>query len=438
MSPKQDEPLRAIRRLNLIGFVTIAVMVGGFGSWAAVSEFSGAVVAPGTIVVDSHVKKVQHPSGGIVNEILVKEGDLVEEGQVVVRLDDTVARATLGAIQSQIEELTAREARLIAERDDAEEVRFVSAFAKREYISATSPFVDEAKLFESRRRGRAGQKSQLRERVAQSTEEIVGLTAQKNAKERETALIKQELGAVSELYGKNLVSIARFVALQRDMARIEGEHGQFIAEIARARGKIAETELQIMQLDRDFLTDVLKDLRDTQGKLAELRERRVAADDQLKRVVIRAPASGMVFQLAHHTLGGVIDKGEPIMQIVPQADALVVEAKVSPQDIDQIAVGAIASVRIIAGDQRTMPNANGTLTGVSADLVREQQSGTQTGQSYYLVRIALPEEEVRRFGKLTLVPGMQTEVFVQTYARTPLAYFIKPLREQIARTFRER
>jgi HlyD family secretion protein len=342
-------------------------------------------------------------------------------------------------VRSQLDEFTAREARLLAERDGADVIEFPDYLTGRKNDkSVASAMSGEERLFESRRNTRAGQRSQLRERITQSNEEIRGLSAQQDAKEREVKFIADELVGVTELYGKQLVSISRIMTLQRDKARLEGERGQYIAEIARARGKISETELQILQVDQDFRTELLKDLRETQGKIAEFKERVTAAEDQLKRVDIRAPQSGIVLQLAVHTVGGVITAGETIMQIVPRADMLVVEAKVAPQDIDQIVVGAHATVRIMAGNQRTMPDVAGVLTRVSADLTREQGQGGQPGPSYYQVRVSLPEEELQRLVGLRLVPGMPAEAFIQTYARTPLEYLLKPLRDQIARTFRER
>jgi HlyD family secretion protein len=298
----------------------------------------------------------------------------------------------------------------------------------------------EEKLFESRRTARIGQRAQLRERIAQLNEEIRGVTAQLAAKESELELIGKELVGVAELYHKKLVSISRYTQLQRDQTRLQGERGQLIADTARARGKISETELQIIQVDQDFRTDVLKDLREAQGKIAELKERLTAAEDQLKRVDLRAPQAGTVHQLAMHTVGGVIGNGETIMEIVPHADELVVEAKVSPSDIDQVATGAKAVVRIMAGNQRTQPEIKGMLTRVSADVAREpqQQNSTQPPQAHYNVRIALPASEVARLKDISLLPGMPAEVFIQTHERTPLQYLLKPLQEQIARTFRER
>jgi HlyD family secretion protein len=333
----------------------------------------------------------------------------------------------------------AREARLLAERDGANAIVFPDELtARSREKSVAAAMAGEQKLFEARRTARSGQRAQLRERVAQSNEEIRGLMSQQEGKQQEVKFITQELTGVTQLYAKNLVPLSRLNALQRDKARIEGEQGQYVAEVARARGKISETELQILQLDQDFRTDVLKDLRETEGKIAELRERVTAAQDQLKRVDIRAPQSGVVNQLSVHTVGGVITNGETLMQIVPRSDALVVEAKVAPQDIDQVSLGTKVIVRILAGDQRSMPDLNGKLTLVSADLTRDPPMGGQEGQPYYLVRVSLPADEAQRLGDMKLVPGMPGEVFIQTSARTPLQYLLKPLRDQISRTFRER
>jgi HlyD family secretion protein len=450
MTATAQAPRRVIRKLNFVGLAITVLFIGGAGGWATTTQLAGAVIAPGTIVVESNVKKVQHSTGGIVGEILVKEGNEVEAGQVVLRLDDTVTKSTLGVVQSQLDELMAREARLLAERDDATAMAFpAQLLGRRGESSAATAMAGEEKLFESRRTAQTGQRAQLRERIAQTNEEIRGLSAQLAAKERELELIGKELVGVAELYSKNLVSISRYTQLQRDQTRVQGERGQLIADIARARGKISETELQIIQVDQDFRTEVLKDLREAQGKIAELKERATAAEDQLKRVDLRAPQAGFVHQLSVHTVGGVIGNGETIMQIVPRADELVVEAKVAPSDIDQVAAGAEAVVRVMAGNQRTTPVITGRLTRVSADLTREQQqpqqnsaqqqqSSAQQPPAYYTVRITLPPEEVARLKEIRLVPGMPAEVFIQTHERTPLQYLLKPLQEQVARTFRER
>jgi len=439
MSNGRSELHRRIRRLNLIGLTAVAVLVFGVGGWAAVAQLSGAVIAPGFVVVESNIKKVQHPNGGIVGQIFVKEGSRVEEGDILVRLDDTVPRANLGVIRSQLDELTARQARLIAERDNTETISFPEELTSRGGETQVAAAVTgEQKLFESRRQSRLGQRALLQERVAQINEEVRGLTSQRKAKEGEISLISEELKGVAELFAKNLVSISRYMVLQRDKTKLEGEHGQLGAEIARARGRISETELQMIQLEKDFITDVLKELREIEGKVAELRERMIAAVDQLRRIDIRAPQSGTVLQLTVHTVGGVIGAAETIMLIVPQGDQLVVEARVAPVDIDQIVVGAPVQVRIQAGNQRTTPSVAGTVTHISADLTREAANSGQPGQAYFVVRVSLSEESVKNLGDLKLVPGMPAEALIETGVRTPLEFLIKPLREQIARTFRER
>jgi HlyD family secretion protein len=274
--------------------------------------------------------------------------------------------------------------------------------------------------------------------VAQINEEIRGLAAQRESKEREIALIAEELTGVAELFKKNLVSIMRYMSLQRDQTRLQGERGLLIADLARARGRISEIELQIIQLDQDFLTEVLKELREIEGKLVELRERLTASEDQLKRIDIRAPQAGVVHQLSVHTTGGVVAPGETLMLIVPQSDELIVEARVAPQDVDQIVIGAPVTVRVMAGNQRVAPDVAGTVKHVSPDLVREQPASNQPGQAYFLVRIVLRQESVKQLGDLRLVPGMPVESFIETGLRTPLNYLVRPLWEQIARAFRER
>jgi len=232
------------------------------------------------------------------------------------------------------------------------------------------------------------------------------------------------------------------MTLERDQTRAQGERGQFISDIARAKAKISETELQIIQIDQDFRTDVLKDLREADGKIAELIDKMVAAEDQLKRTDIRAPRSGVVHSLGVHTVGGVIANGETIMSIVPHDDDLIVEAKVLPNQVDQLEVGAPARVKINAGNQRTMPELNGSLIHVSPDTTRDNQqgqaSGPGQGQAFYIARIALPKHEIDRLGAFHLLPGMPSEVFIRTGSRTPMEYLLKPLREQVARAFKER
>ena len=440
MKPAQCDLQRSIRRLNLIGLSATVLFLGGFGGWAVTAKLTGAVIGQGTLVVESSIKKVQHPTGGIVGQFFVKEGSVVKEGDVLIRLDDTMTRSSLAATRSQLDEALAREARLLAERDGDESVTFPTQILNRMHEPGVAAAVrGQEKLFQSRRTGRNGQEAQLRERVVQSQEEISGLVAQQQSKENEIRLMQDELAGVSQLYQQKLVNIQRYTSVQRDQARIGGERGQLISQIARARAKISETELQILQLDQDLRTDVLKELREAQGQIAVLNEKLVAAEDQLKHIDLRAPQSGTVHQLTVHTIGGVIANGEAVMQIVPLADKLIVEAKVSPLDIDQIALGSSTTVRIMAGNQRTMADLSGEVTHIGADLTKDKDQTSQpNNQPYYSVRVSLPEHEVARLKELKLVPGMPAEIFIRTHERTPLQYLLKPLNEQVSRAFRER
>ncbi len=292
----------------------------------------------------------------------------------------------------------------------------------------------ESRLFAARLASRDGQRAQLTERAAQLKEEVTGLTEQVAAKAREIALIGTELRGVRELYAKNLVPITRVTALERDGARLEGERGQLIASVASARGKIAETKLQILQVDTDMRTEVGKDLAEIRGKWSELVEKRVAAEDQLKRVDLRAPQNGVVHQMSVHTVGGLVTPTEPAMLIVPDADRLTVEVRVQPQDIDSVRQGQAAVLRFSAFNARTTPEIGGEVTRVSADVTTDPK----TGQSYYTARIGLSGAELALLGEVRLVPGMPVEAHLQIGERTVLSYLVKPLTDQIAKAWRER
>jgi HlyD family secretion protein len=437
MSDGELKGARRSIRLHLIaGLAVVIVLAGGFGGWASTVQISGALIAPGAVVVDSNVKKVQHPTGGVVGEVRVRDGDLVKAGDIVVRLDDTVTKASLAIVVKTLNGLYARAARLEAEQRGESKLAFPPQLTER----ASDPDVQnvmtsESKLFEVRVTGRTGQKAQLRERVLQLNEEIGGLAAQEAAKEKEIALIEKELVGVRSLYEQHLVQLTRLTTLERDAARLNGERAQYIASRAQAKGKITETELQIIQVDKDMVSEVSKDLRETNDKIGEFVERKVTAEDQLRRVDIRAPQDGMVLQNNVHTVGGVITAGDAMMMIVPQADDLSVEAKVDPKDIDKLQIGQKTLMRFSAFNQRTTPELNGNVTRVSADVTTDQR----TGQSYYTIRVSLPPAEVARLGdKNKLIPGMPVEAFVQTGDRTMLSYLVKPLNDQLMRSFRER
>jgi len=425
---------KVLRQSSVAGLAMIALFAGTIGLWAATSTLSGAVVAGGQFVVDSSVKKIQHATGGIVGELKVKEGDRVAAGDLLIRLDETLTRANLLVVSKQLDEYIGRQARLEAERDGIGEVKMPPEFADRLDEPAIRKIMSsERTLFEARRAARDAQKDQLRKRIAQSQDEITGLKAQQEAKVREAALIQDELRGVRDLYQKNLVQLPRLNALERDAASIEGQRGQLIAAVAQAESRIAETSFQIIQIDEQMRAEAMQELRDIQSKIAEYTERRVAAEDQLKRIDIRAPSDGYVHQLNVHTIGGVISPAEPVMLIVPTNDKLELEAKVLPNDIDQVKLGQKAVVKVHASNARMMPDLHGTVSRISADVSRDQQ----TGATFYTIRVELPQEEIKRLEGLHLIAGMQAEVFVEVNERTPFEYFFKPMKDQIARAFRE-
>ncbi|RWC24647.1 MULTISPECIES: HlyD family type I secretion periplasmic adaptor subunit [unclassified Mesorhizobium] len=425
---------RTIRRYLLGGVATCILLVGGAGSLAAVTELSGAVIASGKLVVDSSVKKVQHPTGGVVGQIFVREGDAVQSGKVLIRLDETITRANLAIVTKSLDEFEARLARLEVERDGKGSIIFPASLVSRQDAPEVGrAMAGEQSLFEFRRQARAGQKAQLEERIAQLAEEVSGLTEQRDAKSQEIKLIGFELEGMRILWQRKLVSIDRITALERDAVRLKGEHGQLTASIAQAKGRIAETRLQIIQIDQDLRSEVASELRDVQAKISEFVERKVSAEDQLKRIDIRSPQNGVVHQLGVHTVGGVISPGELIMLIVPVTDDLTVEARVAPQDIDQLTPGQSATLRLSAFNQQTTPELNGAVSKISADLNVDEK----TGASFYTVHVVLPRTELTRLKGLALAPGMPVEVFFSTGNRTMLSYLVKPLADQIQRAFRE-
>jgi HlyD family secretion protein len=435
MTKDESPAYRAIQRYLAAGVVIVVLVVVGIGGWAATTELSGAIIAQGRLVVETNVKKVQHPTGGVVGELRVHEGDHVRAGDVLLRLDETLARVNHTVITKELDELSARKAREEAERDGSETVAFPPDLLARHDDPELGHIISgEQKLFETRRNGREGQKSQLMERIEQHREEISGLAAQLSAKSSEIEWVQKELEGVRGLWNQKLVQFTRVTTLERDAAHVEGERGNLVASIAQAKGKIAETQLQILQIDRDMRTEVGKDLADIRGKTSELVEKLAAAQDQLKRIDIRAPQDGVVQQLEVHTVGGVVTPGEPIMLIVPNTDVLTVEARFQPQDIDQLHIGQAAVLRFSAFNQRTTPELNGEVKLVSPDVTQDPK----TGVYYYTVRIAISAEEIARLENLRLVPGMPVEAFVVASSRTFLSYLTRPFYDQAARTFREK
>ena len=425
----------ATRRPLVIGFAALFLLIFGVGGWAVATRLSGAVIAPGKLVVDTNVKKIQHPTGGIVGELLVKEGDRVKQGDVVVRFDATQAKASLGIVNKALEEMAARQARFEAERDDTKTVAFPAGLTARAGDPEIARLMaGEQRLFEMRRAARNGQKAQLREQIEQLHRQIEGTQAQVEAKGKELKLVAQELEGVRVLWKQSLVPISRVTILERDSARMDGERAALVAQQAQSRGRIAELELKIHQIDQDLSTDVGKEMAEIRAKQSEMAERRIAAEDQLKRVDLVSPEDGRVFQRNVHTVGGVVQAGEPIMLIVPDSDSLIVEAKVPPRDIDQVHVRQRAVLRFAAFNQGTTPEVDGEVIHIGADVTQEDK----VSEPYYSVRIRVAEGELGRLEGLQLLAGMPVEAFIQTTPRTVASFLVKPFSDQLARAFRGR
>ena len=436
MTPSASKTSAGMRSALLGGAGVAVFLTLGLGGWASTTEIAGAIVAPGSLVVESNVKKVQHPTGGVVGEVRVKDGDRVKAGDILVRLDDTQTRASLAIVTKALDELAAQQARNEAERDGADGVNFPADLLARIGDPEVVRVVEGERLFfENRRSARQGQGAQLRERISQLKEQILGLKDQVAAKGREIQLIGEELVGVRELWKKNLVQITRVTSLERDAARLEGERGALVSNIAQTRGKITETELQILQIEQDLRSEVSKNLSDIRARNSEYVEKKIAAEDQLRRIDIRSPQDGIVHQLTAHTVGGIIlPQGEPIMLIVPEADALTAEVRIAPQDIDQVHIGQPASMHFSAFSQRTTPQVTGEVSRISADVSQDPKSGA----SYYTLRLSVSDSEMERLHGLKLLPGMPVESFIQTGGRTALSYLTKPLMDQVNKAWREK
>ena len=413
--------------------VLLAALVIG-GGWATLVPISGAVVLPGSLIAESNIKKIQHPTGGVVAGILVHDSMRVHAGDVLVRLDDTQVRANFQVIGQQLDEIKARIARLTAERDDSDKLGQFRTTVPVDEDKDAQLRKSETSLFKARGEARRSQRELLRNRIGQLNEEIKGMEGQISSKQIQSELIARELEGVQTLYDKHLTPLSRLTSLQRDAARLEGERQQLSSSIAETLAKISESELQLVRLDQDFHAEVMKDLREAQDKEAELSERAVAARDQLDRIDLRAPTTGVVHQLSVHTVGGVVAAGEVMMVIVPESDELQIDARLPANQIDQVSQGQSTVVRLSAFNQQTTPELSGTVSHVSADTTRDPESNA----SYYTIRVSLPGRELGRLGGLQLISGMPAEVFIQSGSRTMMSYLFKPISDQLHRMVRER
>lgn len=421
----------------LTGLAVVGFMVGGLLVWATTTAISGAVVAQGFVSVESKIKMVQHAEGGIVAELFVKEGDIVTGGDLVLRLDATDLRANHAIVAANLNDLYGQRARLQAERDGADKVRFPEALVQAAATDEVTAKViaSQTAAFEARRANKQGQIHVLRQKIAQITQEINGLKSQQEARAKQLEIAIADLEIIKPLLDSGNTTRQRVMTLEREVASVTGDVGKIQSDIARTRAAAEEAELQILQLEKEFQEKVSRDLQDVQTKIPELEEKRQALAAKLKLVEIRAPASGMVMNLSVFTVGGVVTPAREIMQIVPQGDQLIVEARIAPQDLDQVKIGQDAFVRVSAFEQRNTPVLNGTVVMVSGAQIVDPQSRT----TYVNVNVEIPKHEVAKLRRdQKLRPGLPAEAFIRTSERTVLDYLTKPLWDQIMRAWRER
>lgn len=425
---------RSLRRYMWAGLVTLGALIGGLGSWAYLAAISGAVIAQGALVQEGRSKVIQHLEGGIVGAIHIREGDKVKAGQKLITLDAEQLTSRLAISENRLQEAMSLKARLEAERDEA---KMAIAILEKQALGDPETYhrmlIGQQKLQIARKQAREGQHKRLNSRIAQLKDQIAGMEVQKDARIRQLKLIEQELSGVKALKKQGHTTITRVLSLEREQARLQGAIGGLTTDIARIRNGIGETEIQIIQVDRNFREKVLTELRQTSAQVQEASEEYNAIKGKLKRIVIRAPVAGAVQEVAIHTIGGVVGAGAALMKIVPSDGEMLVETRVDPQHIDQLYVGQAAIIRLSAFSQRSTPELNGKISVISADSLRDPNSGS----IYYSVRVALPKKELDRLGDLELVPGMPAEAYLQTGERKALTYLIKPLTDQISKTWRE-
>ncbi|WP_299391711.1 HlyD family type I secretion periplasmic adaptor subunit [Pelagibius sp.] len=419
----------------IAGIAVVTLTFAGFFGWAATAELSSAVIASGKVTVDSNRKAIQHMEGGIVKRILVRNGDAVARDALLVQLDETRAHASLAILKAKLDEAQANEARLIAERDEADTIVFTAGLlARQDEPQLRDSLRGQQSLFTARRETLKGEIKIYEERIGQVGEQIRGLRAQQEAKERQIALIGEELEGLRKLLEKGFAEKNKVLALEREAARLGGERGEHIAEIAAAKTSISQAELEILQLRKDSLEKVELELRDLRTEIFDLRERVAASQFVLDNLEVRAPEDGVVVGLQVYAPGQVVQPGATILELVPVDDELIVEARVLPFDVDSLALGLEADVMFTAFSQRTTPKLIGSVAYFSADRFEDERSG----EAYYLARISIPEEEVARLGEDRMLrPGMPADVMIKTGERTALDYLVQPLKDSITKAWRE-
>lgn len=426
----------AVKRHMMAGLFTLAVLVGGFGTWAATTKISGAIIASGSIEVDQNRQVVQHADGGTVAQILVDEGDMVQRGDVLIKLDPTLLQSELAIVQGQHFEILARQARLRAERDGADHILFADMLLDAaELQEDVAELVQgQGNLFVARRDSIARESDQLNKRVEQIADQITGIDAQQNALNEQLALIQTELEDKQKLLKGGLTRASEVLGLQREQARLMGSVGNLTAQKAQAQGRITEIEIEILGLNTRRREEAITTLRDMQSRERELAERARALREQLNRMEITAPVSGVVYGLTVFTPRSVIRQADPLLFIVPQDRPLVIAAQVEPIHIDQLSVNQDVSLRFSSLDQNETPELFGHVVQISADAFEDQALRVK----YYRAEIVLNDGEIDRLPEGTsLIPGMPVETFIRTADRTPLAYLVKPFTDYFAKAFRE-
>jgi len=425
----------SLRAPATVGIAAILLFFVGLGGWAALFEISSAVQGVAVIRVESQRQAVQHTEGGIVKELLVKDGDLVQKGQVLIRLDDTNAKANVDLLSGQYYGYKAIEARLEAERDRQGEVVFpADLMALRDNPDVKRLMSIQVDQFTNRRKSLEGQISVLQQRQEQARQQINAYQAEVAAADRQLALTNDELNGTVELYQKGYAPKTKVLALQRQSAQLAGQKGDYQANIARAKDQIAEADMQIAQLQKDRDTEISDQLRDMHGKLIDLEPRFVTARDNLARTELRAPQTGRVVALTAYTVGGVIQPREHVLDIVPVDSPLIVEGQFRPEDIDDIRVGAEAQVHLTAFKSRITPAVRATVMEVSADRLQDPRNGAP----YYLVRVELDKSDLDQLPNVKLTSGMPAEITIPTEKRTVLDYLLSPLAQSFRHALREK
>jgi len=411
-------------RIYLSAFLAGA-LVFGIGGWAAQAKLSGAVIAQGQVAVSQQVKVIQHRDGGIVSEILVRNGDAVRKGSVLFRLDETQTRVELTIVQGQLQQMLAMMTRLTAERDGAKSLDFKG-------LDISAPLLEsETKLFSENLGMLTNQKEQLRLQIIQLEQQVAAYRAQAQSNDAEQEIIDKELQKANNLLAKGLIQVAQQRDLARQKARNEGAKGELMARTAETENEISEVRIKLLSLDQNHRKEAQTEIVALEAKVAELREREVAARDRLTRMEVRAPVDGLIYDMQIHTIGGIVGAGATVMSVVPDSEEMSVEIQVPPADIDRIAPGQPARMRFTAFNQRTTPEFNGTVDVVAAATATDRA----TGRPYYLATIT--PADLLALGSRKLMPGMPVEVYVQTEERSALSYLAKPFTDQMMRAFRE-